>query len=89
MSALTLRQAEALAERTLAALEPDVLAFYGRTNGQREAADRERVQADLEGLKAVWSLYGDLSLMPKTDRDHFRRYYVGLIRTARLYGVEL
>lgn len=83
---LTVEQAEALAQRTLAAI--DAL-DYSRLRADIDAADRERVASDLAGLRQ----HHGPALCPTCSNDHgawpcpdARRYTAGLLRTAALYG---
>lgn len=79
---LTPAEAEVLAERTLAAI--DAL-DYSRLRADVDAADRERVASDRDLIKYAsgnrfgaaheWSVVRQVAV-------------AGLLRTARLYGVE-
>ena len=92
MTVLAVGQAEQLAERTLTAID----AAPGVCSPDEYATDRERVASDLEGLREceeaasrmldrreVWSR--DVAAVQRAAR----RFSDGLLRTARLYGVEL
>lgn len=104
MTVLTLAEAEALADRTLAAI--DDWAESGLRRQERAAADQERVASDLAGLRqharAPW---WDPEFSDPDDPipcgactfdirrvtwpcDDARRYSDGLRRTATLYGAE-
>ena len=77
---MTPDEAQALADRILAAIEGDDALSHGY--GWHTEADLERVASDLAGLsQCEVDLCGD-------DADgHARRYADGLLRTASLYGV--
>ncbi len=75
---MTPDQAADLAARILAAPP-------GTVSEDRYAADRERVESDLAGLRECWH-WRHGNLWP-TIEHHATRYAEGLRRTAALYGV--
>ena len=77
---MTLEEAEALAERTLAAI---VAAQEQAADYRHYYADRERVASDLAGLRDCW---WRASHQGRMDEPHATRYTEGLLRTARLWG---
>jgi hypothetical protein len=80
-----LEQAEALAARVLVAI--DQYDHPMHSAGAVLDADRERVASDLAGIRDSARL---LAVRTETDEiHHARRYADGLLRTARLYGVEV
>lgn len=86
---LTLPEAEALAERTLAAI--DAAETAGTDDPLRLADDREQVASDLAGLRECFGSIGpDIGPdgLRRGHAPHARRYSDGLHRTASLYGVE-
>lgn len=88
---MTPQQAQELADRALAVI--DYWEVANSANPDPHVADRERVASDLAGLRqhvphAVASgecAWCECAPYPCADAT---RYAAGLIRTARLYGVE-
>jgi hypothetical protein len=100
--ALTVQQAEDLAERILAAIDADDLAFVERfghrppfdsPREKHRRIDRERIASDLDGLRDHHRGSGILTdecgrcYQMSDPCDDARRYADGLLRTAALYGV--
>lgn len=90
---LALADAEALAERTLAAMDGYTLHSCLECP-EVQAADRERVASDLEGLQEHDALDGpaDPPWCQRCESEDWpcpdaRRYLAGLRRTAALYDV--
>ncbi len=85
--ALTLAAAEDLAARTLAAIGWQEELLEGRIGVERVAADRERIESDLAGLRGHASIVQCHDHVGEWPCDDARRYSEGLLRTAALYGV--
>ena len=87
---LTLEEAEALAERTLAMIDANESVIRQAAKvvvTDRHDADRARVAADLEGLQRAHRLPG--RGLEEPDLQWLRMIFSdGLLRTAALYGVR-
>jgi hypothetical protein len=87
---MTSEEAEALAQRTLAAIDSDEAAVRTAATAvgtHRHDADRARIAADLEGLQRADRLPG--RGLEESDLLWLRAVFSdGLIRTAALYGVR-
>jgi hypothetical protein len=97
MAVLTVAQAEDLAVRIVAAidaLDADERRYADVRHYRHYAADRERVESDLAGLRDHHRGSGILTdecgrcYQMSGPCDDARRYADGLLRTADLYGVQ-
>lgn len=83
---LTVEQAEALAEKVLAAIYRQRV--LSSVPPAIHAADRQRVASDLAGLRDV-ETFQECKCGCWQMNPHAYRYSDGLIRTAKLYGATL
>lgn len=90
---MTLKEAEVLATRTLAAIGHPTEDDWDTVPPDHATADRARVASDLAGLEQhhpALMMPGLCARCFHADHpcDDARRYSDGLIRTADLYGVQ-